>query len=258
MGSFRTIQVRKERISLCQKRQHASGASLFRAIRIVAIQIAGGTNTAVVYCRDAEVTALPHNLAGEIRFIMRRTNAWTELHNDIRGARTKMFRHRADGVGDDTKLRPFFSGMHQTNRIAYGIDDENGATISNINAEANAALICDQPIKTVETFVPCGRRMDNTDALSVHLLRGNERRAAKSMFLSDFPMNAVQPSERFHFIMRQLDIGDTQCETVNDVVQRAERRELFSRKLPCVHLPEMVVRVVRVVLVVWTGCLSPA
>jgi hypothetical protein len=29
---------------------------------------------------------------------------------------------------------------------------------------------------------------------------------------------------------------------VNDVVQRAERRKLFSRKLTCVHLPEVVVR----------------
>jgi hypothetical protein len=41
---------------------------------------------------------------------------------------------------------------------------------------------------------------------------------------------------------------------VNDVGQHAKRRKMFSRKLTLVHLPELV----RVVLVVRTGCLSPA
>jgi hypothetical protein len=53
-------------------------------------------------------------------------------------------------------------------------------------------------------------------------------------------MNTVQPSERFHFIVRHLDAGDTPGETVYDVVQPAERWELFSQKLTCVHLPEVV------------------
>ena len=185
---------------------------------------------------------MPHNLAGEIRFVVGRANARAELHNEVRRARTKMFAHRLDGVRDDPELSASFPGMHQSNRIAYGIDDENGAAISNVNAETNAALICDQAIRTVETFVRCGRLIDNTDAPAVHLLGGNERRAAESMSLSGFAMNGVQPSERFHFIVRELDIGDTQGETVNDVVQRAERRKLFSRKLTGVHLPEVVVR----------------
>jgi hypothetical protein len=132
--------------------------------------------------------------------------------------------------------------MYEANRIAYGIDDENGAAISNINAETNVALICDQAITTAETFVRCGRLMDNTDAPAVHLLGGNERRTAESMSLSDFAMNGVQPGEGFYFIVRELDIGDTQGETVNDIVERAERRKLFNRKLTCVHLPEVVVR----------------
>ena len=63
--------------------------------------------------------------------------------------------------------------------------------------------------------------IDHTDALSVHLLRGNERRAAESMFASDFPMNAVQSGQRFHLIMRHLDAGDAQSETVNEAGQRA-------------------------------------
>lgn len=130
--------------------------------------------------------------------------------------------------------------MHETNCTAYGIDYENGAAISNVNAEANAALICDQAITTVETLVPCDRFIDKTDALSMHLLCGNEPRTAKPMFPPDFPVNALQPSERFHFFVRHLDLGNTRGETVNDVMQHAERRELFSQKLSCLHLPDVV------------------
>jgi hypothetical protein len=90
----------------------------------------------------------------------------------------------------------------------------------------------------------------------MHLLRGDERRAAEPVGFSDFPMNAVQACERLHFVMRHFNAGNAQGETVHQFRQRAERRKLFSRELTCVHLPEVVVRV-RVV-VVRTGCLSPA
>lgn len=165
-----------------------------------------------------------------------------------------MFGHRSDGVRNDTELGAFFSRMHQTDRIAHGVHEINSAAIRDVNSEANAALICDQAIAAVKTFVLAGRPIDNTNALSVHLLRGNERRAAESMSPPDFPMNAVQPSERFHFIVRHLDIGHTSGETVNDIVQRAQRRELFSQKLTCVHLLEFV----RVERLVSTGVRFPA
>lgn len=74
------------RLQKSQERQHASSFSLFRAVRIVAIQIARGAKTAVVYGRNAQVAALSRYLSGKIRFIVRRTNARTELHDEIRGA----------------------------------------------------------------------------------------------------------------------------------------------------------------------------
>lgn len=114
--------------------------------------------------------------------------------------------------------------MHQTNRLADGIDEENGAAIGDINAEAKAALVCDQTITTLEAFVLCGRLGNDPDAISVHLLRGNEWRGAEPVFLADLLMNAVQSSERFRFIMRHLDAGDTQSKTMNDAGERAERR----------------------------------
>lgn len=76
------------------------------------------------------------------------------------------------------------------------------------------------------------------------------------MFFSDFAVISVQASERFRLIARNLDTRDTQSESVSDARQRVQRGKLFGQPLSRAHLPE-VVRVVRV-LVVWTGCLSPA
>lgn len=166
-----------------------------------------------------------------------------------------MFGHRFDGVRNDAEPSALLPRMDQADRVANGIGKINGAAIGDVNAEANAPLVCDQAITTVETLVPCGRLIDNTNTLSMHLLRGNERCAAESVCASDFPMNAVQPRERLHFIMRHFDAGNTQGETMHQIGQRAERLELFSRELTCAHLLEVVVRV-RVL--VWTGCLSPA
>jgi len=89
------------------------------------------------------------------------------------------------------------------------------------------------------------------------LLRRDEGYRTKPGGCSNFPMNAVQPRKRLHLIKRHFNAGDTQGETVRQIGQRAECRKIFSGKLTCAHLPEVVV-VVRVRVVVWTGCLSPA
>jgi hypothetical protein len=66
-----------------QECEHPTGATLFGAIGIVAFQIAGCANTAVVDGCDPEVPALPHDFRGEVHLIMRETNAGTELDNEI-------------------------------------------------------------------------------------------------------------------------------------------------------------------------------
>ena len=139
-----------------------------------------------------------------------------------------MFGHRFDDARGDAKLRSFFSGVHQTDRIADRIDEVNSATIGDVNSETNAALISNQAVTAVETFVSRDRLIDNTDARTMHLLRSHEGRDAEPMFSPDFPMSSVQPSQRFRFVVRHFDAGDTQGETVNDVGQHAKRRKMFS------------------------------
>ena len=57
--------------------------SFFRAIGIVALQIAGSADTAVVNLFDTGVTTLPDNFRGKINFVMRRPNARAQLRNQI-------------------------------------------------------------------------------------------------------------------------------------------------------------------------------
>jgi hypothetical protein len=201
---------------------------------------------------------LPHNLSREIDFIMRGPNAGAELNNEIGSARTEMLSHRLDSFRNDAKLGPLLPGMREADRTAHGIDKINGAAIAHVNPKANAALICDEAVAIFEAPVLLNCRIDNRDAISVDLLRGNERRGAKPMLRSDFPMNAVQSGERFRLLVRHLEAGDAQREAMHHAGQRTQRWELFGRKLAGVHLPEVVVRVVRVVVLICGGFRSPA
>lgn len=140
--------------------------------------------------------------------------------------------------------------MHQADRTVYGIDKIYGATVGNVDAETDAAPIRDQAITTFKALVLRNWAIDNRDPISVHLLGGNEGRGAEFMLPSNFPMNAVQPGKRFRPVVRHLDTGDTQGEPVNDTGPHIQRREVFSRELTFVHLPDVVVRVVRVVVLV--------
>lgn len=132
--------------------------------------------------------------------------------------------------------------MHQPNRATHRIDQINRAAIRHVDAETNATLIRNQAITTIKAFVSGDGIIDNRHAIPMHLLRGDEWRGAEAVLGSDFAMNAIQPGERFRFVVRHLDPRHPQGETVRDLRQSAERGELFSRKLT--HLLPVVVRVV--------------
>ncbi len=133
-------------------RQHAAGFSFFGAIGIVLVQVAGGADAGIVDLFDAECAALPDNFNGEIAFVMRRANARAELHDHLRGIGTEAFYHLSDRVCDDAKLGAFASGMHKANRRCFGVDDVNCATIRDVNAERDAALITYDTVAAGEFF----------------------------------------------------------------------------------------------------------
>src|SRR3982075_3444888 len=97
--------------------------------------------------------------------------------------------------------------MHETNRAADWIGKVNGTTIGNVDAVAEAAPIRNQSITVRETVVFAHHRIDDADLFSMDLLRGDKRHRIEAVLASDFSMNAIEPRQRFRFIVRHLDPG---------------------------------------------------
>ncbi len=75
------------------------------------------------------------------------------------------------------------------------------------------------------------------------------------MRIADLAVHAIESRQRLRLVVRHLDAGYAQGETVNDARQRIQRREMLSGGVRADHL---LLRVVRVVVVVSTGGLFPA
>src|SRR4051812_15841364 len=81
---------------------------------------------------------------------MRWANAGTELHDHIRGIGAEAFIHLSDRVCRDTEFGSFASGMHETNCRRIWIDDVDCATVGDVNAECDTALIRNNAIAARE------------------------------------------------------------------------------------------------------------
>ena len=171
-------------------------------------QITGSACPGVVDLLNAERAALPDDLGAEIDFVVRRPNARAELHDHARGIGAEVFDHLSDRVCDDAKLGAFASGMHQPNCRRFWIYDVNCATVSDVNAERDAALIGDNAIAapefaTINSAEDSGpySAIDNGDFVSVDLFGGEQRPIAKAGCVANFAMCGVEPLEHFGFIV---------------------------------------------------------
>ena len=110
--------------------------------------------------------------------------------------------------------------MNQTNGASHRIDHENRAAIRDINAQGNAALICDQTIRAIEAPVsvesdssitaipfPC------TCSAVAKAIAPRPRRCAKSA------MNLIEPGQRLLPIGRDIDPGDSANKSVPDRIR---------------------------------------
>ena len=107
--SLRSVTRELRRSRQTQQRQHSSGATFFGAIGIVALQIARSADAAVVNFVHASVATLLDDLRGEIDFVMRRTDARTELHDQI-GCRLRrtLVLHQTDRISQQFQVRCLF------------------------------------------------------------------------------------------------------------------------------------------------------
>lgn len=139
--------------------------------------------------------------------------------------------------------------MNQADRVPDWIDQINCAAVGHINTKTNSPPIRNQPVAAGETFVTGEGGTRDADFIPVDLLGRDKRRGRQTIRHASFSMHGIQPLQRLGLIVRHLHAGNAECETMNDIRQRAQRREMFNRKLSFAHLLP-VVRVVRVVVVV--------
>src|SRR4051812_34329349 len=148
----------------------------------------------VVDFMNTERAALPDDISSEIDFVVRRANARTELHNQVRGIGPEAINHLSDRVRDDPELGTFASGMHKADSSGFRIYDVNRATIGDVNAECDTYLVGDDTVARSEFAAHSGSvtAIDHGNVVPVDLLSGEQRPIADTDRLANLSMGAVE------------------------------------------------------------------
>ncbi|MEY2480991.1 MAG: hypothetical protein QOI04_1918 [Verrucomicrobiota bacterium] len=186
----------------------------------------GGADAAVVNLLHAARSTLRNDLGGEIDFVMRRTNAGTELHDQILRDRTESLRHQIYRARNNFQLSALLAGMHEADRRCFWIDNKNGAAISDINAETNFPLIGDESVAAGEAIAGSDRSINDRYFIPVNLFGREKGKCFELERLFDLAMNGVESRERFRFVTRDFNPGNApdECVPANGI----ERRKFFD------------------------------
>jgi hypothetical protein len=82
--------------------------------------------------------------------------------------------------------------MNEPNRGRLWIDKINCATVGDMNAERDPALICDETIARGEMFVRLDRPIDNCNLVTMNLLSREQRPIAHADCATNFAMSCVK------------------------------------------------------------------
>jgi hypothetical protein len=148
--------------------------------------------------------------------------------------------------------------MDQSDCATDGIAKINRAAIGDVDSKTNTGLVRHDSIAILKAIVCSSRRSNHADLFSVNLLRRHEWDRGKTVAASYFPMNAVEPRERFRLVMGHGEAGHTECEAMHEIGRCLEGGIMLSRKLGFAHLGLTVVRVVVVVVRLGIGGRLPA
>jgi hypothetical protein len=111
--------------------------------------------------------------------------------------------------------------MDETDRWADWVNQINGTAIRDVNAEANSSPISYKAVAALKATVCRYCRIDVRHISAVNLLRRDERHHSEAMRITDLAVQAIQPRQCFRLVVRHLDAGHAQRETVNDARQRS-------------------------------------
>jgi hypothetical protein len=125
--------------------------------------------------------------------------------------------------------------MDETDGGCPRIDKINRAAVSDMNAERDTALACNQSVAAGELFVVVDWKIDNCDLVAMDLLDRHKWPISKTDLAADFPVRVFQPAQSFGFVMRNVDPGDALNESSPTNAWSIKRRKMFDRLLRC-HL----------------------
>ena len=142
-------------------------------------------------------------------------NTGAELHDQLRRIGAEAFNHLSDRVCHDAKLGAFASGVHKANCRCIWIDDVDCATVCDVNAERDTALIGDNAIARGEFAATTPLRprtlqpIDYCDFVTVDLFGGEQRPIPKPVALRISRCAASSRSKHFGFIVGDVDAGNS-------------------------------------------------
>jgi hypothetical protein len=147
-------------------------------------------------------TTLLDDLRGKIDFIMRGTDAWTQLHDEIRRADAETVLQKLYRVCRNAERAAFFARMHKTDSAAISIDEVDRTTIGDVYSETDISLIRDHPVTIFETVIARKRRIDDRDLVTVNLPGCGESVAVETEFAPGATVFFVEMREHSRFVSR--------------------------------------------------------
>ena len=127
-------------------------------------------------CRSRAPAATPRSrqvrddIRGEIDFVMRRANARAELDDESSAALPNCSFIASMASPAMPSSVPLLPGVHQTDAAADRIDEINRAAVGDVNPEADARLVGDQPVAAVKALILRRAAAHNTNNVAMNLL----------------------------------------------------------------------------------------
>jgi len=123
--------------------------------------------------------------------------------------------------------------MHQTDGRRFWVDNINRATISDVNAECESVLICNNAVAACKLFVGGNWSIDDSNLVAVNLFIRQQRPICDADAAPDFVMNVLEQSQHFSLIIRDIDTRNSLDERMSANAGCFQRNKLLDRKLLC-------------------------
>jgi hypothetical protein len=120
--------------------------------------------------------------------------------------------------------------MNQADRRRFGVHNVYCAAVRDIDAKRNTPLIRDDSVAVGKftTGRVVATTIDRGDFVSMNLLSCAQRPVAHPRCTPDFVVRGIQPLQHLGFLVRNVDAGNSLCESVTTNSNVSQSRKLFE------------------------------